>query len=116
MIVSGGWVEFFGRHGDEFGQCTIALDAESFVERAGVGATAEAGGAFAAICVGRHGDIYSGSERRKRRASFDNRGGDFVAGDARKLDHGIFATEGIQIAAAEADHADAEQHFAMLDL
>ena len=110
------WVKFFGRHGDVLGQRAIALDAECFVEGAGIGTTAEAGGAFAAIRIRRQGDIYTGSERWKRRASFDNRSGDFVAGNARKLDHGIFATEGIQIASAEADHADTEQQFAVIDL
>src|SRR5580704_85820 len=110
------WVKFIGRHGDEFGQRAIALDTESLVERAGIGTTAEAGGTFAAIRIRRHGDIHTGRECWKRRASFDDRGGDFVAWDSGKLDHGIFATERIQITSAEANHTDAEQHFAVLDL
>src|SRR5277367_444044 len=110
-----GRVEFIRRHGNEFSQGTVALDAESFIKFASVGASAEAGSAFATICVRRHGDIYTGTECRERRNSFDDCGGNFVPGDAWELDHGIFASERIQVASAEADHTDTEKHFAMLD-
>jgi len=107
--------KFFGRHGDEFSESAIALHTKGLVIRAGVGAGAKAGSAVAAIGVGRQGDVGIDSQTgRKGRMCFDDGGGNFVARNSGVMDERIFAAIGIEIAAAEADHAYAEEDAAGL--
>ena len=70
---------------------------------------------MAAIGVGRHGDVGADGEAgRECGGGFDNRGGDFVAGNSGVTDERIFAAIGIEIAAAQADHAYTEKDAAGL--
>lgn len=76
--------------GDEFGEGSVALDAQSFIELAGVGTETEAGGALAAGGVRRQRNGKSGDELAGNiRAGLDDFGGDFVAGDAGIRDEGF---------------------------
>ncbi len=89
-------------------QRAVALDAEGFVELAGVFPPPEAGRASAAIPVRGYGDVQANmnSARRLPREFFYS-GSDFVSGDTRVGDQRVAAQEGAEIGAAKSHGTNA---------
>jgi hypothetical protein len=63
--------------------------------------------------VWRQSDIDTGSEERVLGVRLDNRGRHLMPRDSRKRNQRVFPAEGIQIASAQTDPPDFQQHAAL---
>ena len=100
------------RDGDVLAQRAVDVDAEQFERGAAVGLALAAGDAHTAKQVGADHAHVAGLEAGWVGPNLDNLAGDFVAQDAGIAEERLAAAIGVQIGAADADTAHADEGFA----
>src|SRR4029077_2186150 len=110
-----GWIQFFRRHCDIFGQRPIPLNTKGLIELASIRPTAKTSSATAAVRVRGHSHVAPGGQGRVPLATFDDRRRYLVAWNARKRNKRVQAPEGIQVASAESDHSHFQEETVSVD-